>query len=106
LHPARAVAGFLESVLRNFFVLAGIVMLAAAGRADASGFFDADQDAVRADVEYLINLGILHMPVTTWPMPIDEIRRRRRCERRKLERIGGCRADTAEKQTRHLRHAR
>ena len=39
----------------------------------ASGFFDADQDAVRADVEYLINAGALHVPVSTWPMPIDEV---------------------------------
>ena len=52
---------------------AGIVAALLASRCEASGFFDADQDAVRADIEYLINAGALHIPVSTWPMPIDEV---------------------------------
>ena len=59
--------------MRNCFVLAGFTAALLAGRADASGFFDANQDAVRADLEYLINSRVLNVPVTTWPMPIDEI---------------------------------
>jgi hypothetical protein len=53
--------------------VAGIVAALLAVRCEASGFFDADQDAVRADIEYLVNAGVLHIPVSTWPMPIDEV---------------------------------
>lgn len=50
-----------------------VLLLAASADCRSSGFFGADQDVVRADVEYLVNAGVLRLAVSTWPMPIDEI---------------------------------
>ncbi len=52
--------------------LAGLLLLMA-DVSCASGFFGAEQDAVRADLEYLVNERVLQLPLSTWPMPIDEI---------------------------------
>ncbi|MBS0614153.1 MAG: hypothetical protein JSS24_13345 [Proteobacteria bacterium] len=54
--------------------LTGALLLSLATECRSSGFFDATQDALRADIEYLINAEVLRLPlVSTWPMPIDEI---------------------------------
>ena len=63
----------MRSVVVGSGAIAGILAVLFTVRCEASGFFDADQDTVRADVEYLINAGALHIPVSTWPMPIDEV---------------------------------
>ena len=53
--------------------LAAALLMILSSECRASGFFQADQDALRADVEYLVDSEVLRLPVSTWPMPIDEI---------------------------------
>jgi len=59
--------------LRIAIWLAAALLLGTATECRSSGFFGADQDAVRADVEYLVDAGVLRLSVSTWPMAIDEI---------------------------------
>ncbi len=59
--------------MRIIVKLAGWLLLGSATTANASGFFGADQEWLRADVQYLVDAGVLHLGVSTWPMAIDEI---------------------------------
>ncbi len=63
------------TALRSLKFVLAIALIACAASARAAGFFGADQDVVRADVEYLTDAGVLRLPVSTWPLPIDELHR-------------------------------
>jgi Capsule assembly protein Wzi len=56
---------------KNVFFLC--VCLCAMGIAHAGGFFDADQDSLRSDVQHLANAGLIDIPITTWPLSVDEL---------------------------------
>jgi hypothetical protein len=70
-HSLRMTASEIGVFLRTLNLVAALLLLSCT--AHASGFLDADQDAMRADLEYLANERVLSLPVSTWPLPIDEV---------------------------------